>query len=192
MPGHDADGRHREVARREPEVVVQPLERRAHRVDVGERLAHAHEHDVRDPLRAWRAARARPARRSRRASRWRSKPAWPVAQNVQPIAQPACDETHTVARSALSISTVSTCAPSCVRHSHLLVAPSAARLLGDRRERERERVGELARAAPSGASVSVVERRALRPQAVVELRDAVLAARPTLRGAPRARSRVAP
>ena len=30
---------------------------------------------------------------------WRSKPAWPVAQNVQPIAQPACDETHTVARS---------------------------------------------------------------------------------------------
>ena len=32
------------------------------------------------------------------ASRWRSKPAWPVAQNVQPIAQPAWLETHTVAR----------------------------------------------------------------------------------------------
>jgi hypothetical protein len=40
---------------------------------------------------------------------------------VQPIAQPACDDTHTVARSSLSISTVSTCAPSCARHSHLVV-----------------------------------------------------------------------
>ncbi len=33
------------------------------------------------------------------AVRWRSKPAWPVAQNVHPMAQPACDDTHTVARS---------------------------------------------------------------------------------------------
>ena len=31
--------------------------------------------------------------------RCRVKPAWPVAQNPQPIAQPAWVETHTVARS---------------------------------------------------------------------------------------------
>ena len=29
---------------------MQPLERGAHRIDVGQRLAHAHEHDVRHPL----------------------------------------------------------------------------------------------------------------------------------------------
>ncbi len=33
-------------------------------------------------------------------SSWRVNPAWPVAQNVQPMAQPACDETHTVTRSS--------------------------------------------------------------------------------------------
>ncbi len=31
--------------------------------------------------------------------RWRSKPAWPVAQNPQPMAHPAWLLTHTVARS---------------------------------------------------------------------------------------------
>ena len=31
---------------------------------------------------------------------WPLKPACPVAQNVHPIAQPACDETHTVTRSS--------------------------------------------------------------------------------------------
>ncbi len=30
---------------------------------------------------------------------WRWKPAWPVAQNWQAMAQPACVETHTVTRS---------------------------------------------------------------------------------------------
>ena len=34
------------------------------------------------------------------AVRWRSKPAWPVAQKPQPIAQPAWLDTHTVERSA--------------------------------------------------------------------------------------------
>ena len=68
-------------------------------VDVGERLAHAHEHDVARRVAATRAARGAPARRSRRRrGAARSRPG-PVAQNVQPIAQPACDETHTVARS---------------------------------------------------------------------------------------------
>ena len=52
----------------------------------------------------------RPAARARRAAtttcstispvvRWRSKPAWPVAQKPQPIAQPAWLDTQTVARS---------------------------------------------------------------------------------------------
>jgi hypothetical protein len=31
--------------------------------------------------------------------RWRSNPAWPVAQNPHAIAHPAWDETHTVERS---------------------------------------------------------------------------------------------
>ena len=31
--------------------------------------------------------------------RWRVKPAWPVAQNEQAMAQPAWVDTHTVARS---------------------------------------------------------------------------------------------
>jgi len=33
------------------------------------------------------------------AVRWRAKPAWPVAQNEQAMAQPAWLETHTVERS---------------------------------------------------------------------------------------------
>ena len=31
--------------------------------------------------------------------RWRSNPAWPVAQKLHAMAQPACDDTHTVVRS---------------------------------------------------------------------------------------------
>ena len=46
IAGHDADGADRDVAGRDAEVVVQPLDRRPHRVVVRERLAHAHEHDV--------------------------------------------------------------------------------------------------------------------------------------------------
>ena len=52
----------------------------------------------------------RPSSRARRAARttcstispvvrWRSKPAWPVAQKPQAMAQPAWVETHTVVRS---------------------------------------------------------------------------------------------
>ena len=46
--GHDADGRDRQVARRQAEVAVQPLDGAPHRGLVGQRLAHAHEHDVAD------------------------------------------------------------------------------------------------------------------------------------------------
>ena len=54
--------------------------------------------------------------------RFRVRPAWPVAQNGQPIPQPACDDTHIVTRSGYFISTDSTSAPSCSRHSIFLVA----------------------------------------------------------------------
>ena len=50
-------------------------------------------------------------------------PACPVAQNGQPIPHPACDDTHIVTRSGYFISTDSTRAPSCSRHSILRVAP---------------------------------------------------------------------
>jgi hypothetical protein len=52
-------------------------------------------------------------------------PAWPVAQNGQPIPHPAWDDTHIVTRSGYFISTDSTSAPSNSRHSHLRVAPSS-------------------------------------------------------------------
>src|ERR1700719_4699565 len=51
------------------------------------------------------------------------RPACPVAQNGQPIPHPACDDTHIVTRSGYFISTDSTRAPSCRRHSILRVAP---------------------------------------------------------------------
>ena len=74
----------------------------AHRLRVvREWLAHAHEDHVRHvlPARLATAARcARPAPRSLRRLRLRSNPIWPVAQNTQPIAHPACVETHTVER----------------------------------------------------------------------------------------------
>src|SRR6202035_4896213 len=57
--------------------------------------------------------------------RLRVRPAWPVAQNGQPIPQPACDDTHIVTRSVYFISTDSTRAPSSRRHSIFLVAPSS-------------------------------------------------------------------
>ena len=55
---HDSDRRDRDVARRDAEVVVKPCARVEHGLDVGEGLAHSHEHDVRDALRR-RVLRAR-------------------------------------------------------------------------------------------------------------------------------------
>ncbi len=45
---HQPDGRHGEVAGREPEVVVEPVERGDDAVEVRHRLAHPHEDDVRE------------------------------------------------------------------------------------------------------------------------------------------------
>ena len=103
MPGTMPTVEMREVAGRQPEVVVEALDRApTTAVVVGQRLAHAHEHDV-----ATAGGRRRgPARAARTTCstispvvRWRSKPAWPVAQNPHAIAQPAWLDTHTVARS---------------------------------------------------------------------------------------------
>ena len=125
------------------------------------------------------------------ASRWRSKPAWPVAQNVQPIAQPACDETHTVARSALRISTVSTCAPSpASARATSSVAPSRLAWLRHDESASGSARSSSARSA-LGSGREVVERQALRPQAVEELRRRGTSARATTRAARRGR-RVAP
>ena len=82
--------------------IVERLDRREDPVEVEQRLAHAHEHDVREAL-----AVARPgaARRCRTwstisaVSRSRAKPSSPVAQNGQPTAQPAWLEMHSVCRS---------------------------------------------------------------------------------------------
>jgi hypothetical protein len=46
------------------------------------------------------AAAARTCSRISAADRLRFSPPWPVAQNGQAIPQPACDEMHTVLRSA--------------------------------------------------------------------------------------------
>ena len=52
----------------------------------------------------------------------RVKPIWPVAQNVQPIAQPTCDEMHAVRRlSEYGIRTDSMSASSWHRQSRLRV-----------------------------------------------------------------------
>jgi hypothetical protein len=55
----------------------------------------------------------------------RLKPWCPVAQKRQPTAQPACDEMHSVPRSASGMNTVSTALPWPTSNSHLRV-PSAA------------------------------------------------------------------
>ena len=51
MPGTTPTVLIGDAPRREAEVVVEPLDRGPRRVVVGERLAHAHEHDVADALR---------------------------------------------------------------------------------------------------------------------------------------------
>ena len=56
--GDDADGRDREVAGRQAEVVVEALDRGPDPVEVGQRLAHAHEHHVGQPPAQRRGPRA--------------------------------------------------------------------------------------------------------------------------------------
>ena len=45
--GHDADGGHRDVTGGDADIALQPLDGRPQVVVVRQRLAHAHEHDVR-------------------------------------------------------------------------------------------------------------------------------------------------
>ena len=47
--GDDADRRNRDVPRGQPEVGMESFGGCPHRIEVGHRLAHAHEHDVADP-----------------------------------------------------------------------------------------------------------------------------------------------
>ena len=104
MPGTMPTVDDRDVAGRQPEVAVDALDRGPHRGLVGERLAHAHEHDVATAgaRRAWPAGAARTTCSTiSPVVRWRSNPAWPVAQNPHAIAQPAWLDTQTVARSGI-------------------------------------------------------------------------------------------
>ena len=81
-------------------------------------------------------ARRRPMSADRREARatcstispvvsWRVKPAWPVAQNPQPMAQPAWLDTQAVTRSGYTMSTVSIRLPSSSRHRYFTVSPSS-------------------------------------------------------------------
>ena len=105
-PGDDPGGRDGDVARpeAEPRRVVERLDRGQHAIQVEQRLAHPHEHDVRQPL----AVRRQPACGvadlvdDLGVSRSRANPSSPVAQNGQPTAQPAWLEMHSVWRSRLS------------------------------------------------------------------------------------------
>ena len=106
------------------------------------------------------------------ASRWRSKPACPVAQNVQPIAQPAWDDTQTVARSPVRMSTVSTCAPSPVCQSHLVVNSSSPCASSTGSSASGSATANRLRRS-FGSDGQLLERRALRPEPVVQLRDAI-------------------
>ena len=144
-----------------------------HGIDVGERLAHAHEHDVRDALPAWRAARARPARRSRRSRGGaRSRPDRSRRTCSPSRSRPATRRTRSRGRRCASARSRPARRRACATAT-CVVAPSALVWLVTGVERERERVGELG-AQRLRERGEVVERRALRPQAVVELRDAVL------------------
>ena len=108
---HDARGADGDVARADPEPrrVVEQADRLEHAVGVVQRLAHAHEHDV-VVARATRRPSAFHGGRCQ-CSTWstispgvscRPKPAWPVAQNGQFTAHPACELMQIVVRSRTS------------------------------------------------------------------------------------------
>ena len=78
------------------------------------------------------------------------KPAWPVAQNPQPIAQPAWVETQTVARSGYSMSTVSMSTPSCSRHRTFTVSPPSLVRSVTRVSAAGSGRGQVLAAAPGG------------------------------------------
>ena len=87
---------------------------RGHHVAVvRQRLAHAHEHDVGDdavvaaPASRARDSRATPGPTISAVVRLRLKPCCAVEQNEQSIAQPTCEEMHSVPRSASGMYTIS-------------------------------------------------------------------------------------
>ena len=99
------DRRHRHRPRRDPETVRRRGDDAPHRcqhpVVVRQRLAHPHEHDIRQPavVASRRStAAARTCSRISAVDRLRVSPPWPVAQNGHAMPQPACDEMHTVLR----------------------------------------------------------------------------------------------
>ena len=113
----------------EPVAVHHDLERIAHLVEIIERLAHAHHHDVGEhpalglatAIRRARRARASPGRRSRPAVRLRTSCIVPVWQKRQLSVQPTWLDTHSVPRSASGMNTISKSCPSGERSSHLRV-----------------------------------------------------------------------
>src|SRR6202007_84048 len=110
--GHQPDGGHGDRPLRD----AQPIGDRVG--DPGHRPQHA---GVVGPRRPPARATATTWATISAADRFLVSPAWPVAQNGQAIPQPACDDTHIVTRSGYFISTDSTMAPSCRRHSIFLV-----------------------------------------------------------------------
>ena len=122
-----------------PSRIVQDRERRIHRLPVHQRLAHAHEHDVRGAKR--RVEQRDLAHLTRDLVRLevaRESHA-PVAQNAHWSAHPACDEMQNVRRSPSGIATVSMASPSCRRKRNF--SRPVGRLLarGDLEARHRER-----------------------------------------------------
>ncbi len=154
-PGDDADRRDRDVPRREAEVAVEALDRLPTPVS---RLAIGSPMPMNTMLLTRRSRRR--ARCDARTTcstisptvRWRVKPACPVAQKPQPMAQPAWLLTHTVARSGYSISTVSTRLAAVEFPQELDRVAAVAHRLGDRRERQRAARRRVGSAAPWAGS----------------------------------------
>ena len=127
-------------------------------VEVGQRLAHAHDDDVRQPL--VRRAAGSAARTScstiSPAVRLRTTPSRPLAQKTQPMPQPTCVLMQAVRRSASWISTHSIELAVVRAAASSLCVPSRRVEVRGRRAvpRRRERVGELRRAAPAAGRSS--------------------------------------
>ena len=88
--GDDPDRGHGQAARPETEVAVDALDGRPQVVEVGQRLAHAHEDDVGESSGTGRRTATATCSRISPARRWRRNPDWPVAQKLHAMAHPAC------------------------------------------------------------------------------------------------------
>ena len=158
--GHDPGGRHRDASRRERERVRvgQHADRLHHVRQVEQRLAHAHEHDVRErSARPRRGARRRaaPGRRSPPRAGCGRAPGARWRRTTQSRLQPICDETHSVWRRASGMITASMRAPS--RGARARACACRRPRGASRRALERARAparAELARAARAAGSPS--------------------------------------